>query len=867
MIYHSIQKASPPLGVPTHVQNPHAAPAHGSLIGEARRAARRFKAAWTALSSEASRLKHEVSFKVRDSVARPLPDLDTRGMDQGAKDHLSDLRPKIFDIKVDHMKVPFDRRKKGYEEKKGESLFDQCLKDDQLFQCQYRYLEQLGRTGIHVDHADAASEKTTRDRPLNTLDEHIATIGQMVDRLGILLEKEQAKEKPARSADVIAKMKEHISNLTTEKRYLQQRTRPLLKKLFSAGWMCEKDMSLKSLINLGKISESDLNEWRAHDFSVLDAVRASEAGMSFDDFARLVNADTTQQDLPKPEFESIHYLVRAKAEFPAMSADNFKQLAPQLLKEKPSLNVIRLMDRNKIPLNAHTLPVAVELDGDVGVLGAGSLNKVYRVPLQGNLIRVFKPEGDEVDAKAALAGVGAAKDGANLSGRTLVSAAVAKHLGIESAPDSQPVALDIPGKGLTYGTLSDFVPGATLTSGTGDSADIRLEKDQYVALQGLTPDALNGVAQRFGFEKAELTSSDDGLQLKLSKGESGQFAVPLDLNSPQVRESASRLGFWAAITAQLDLHRGNVKLFVKSDGRAEVVSFDNDLCAGKLNHHPNAAIADSLAHHEEWQQAIRRCVDQARSGSQDVINLPEKVGLIQRKAILAMTQDRFNARYKSADLTPEQQAQAWASYEDIQRRLKAMTKDGQPDIPIVEVEWEVNKSINAIASGIPKVIPASLKTSILDLDEATVRNEMFGALGPDEQAAGWSRVMAIQDELSIPDHIQVAQTSDEWLTDKATKAMGLDAQELETTAIRWGTESAREGKDTTLGASMRHGILANWAILQTLSRLCAEGSTSPSNSGQTAPNWETYQELPAWFDQKAILDAALKEAAALQAKA
>ncbi len=750
--------------------------------------------------------------------------------------------------------------------KSGVRLFDGYLNDPVLTQCQYRYVEQLGRTGVHADHSTQATAAASHDRPLRTLDEHIATIGQMVDRLGVHLELELTLKKSSRRTDVIAKMRECIRELKYEKLNLQQRTRPLLKDWLGNGHQIDEQAHLGHLILLGKVPEAKVQAWRDHGFSVLIALKAFDAGMELDDFAQLVGVGAGQ-DIPNPQRQSIQYLVDAKEAMPAVSADDFKQLAPTLLKQRTPLNVIQLMSQQKIVQNAHTLPAVVEPAGLTTKLGAGSVNTVFGVPLQNGMVKVFKGEGAEVADQATNAGVGQALNGANLSVRTLVSAAVAEQLGVRSAPAARPVVLDILGTGPSYGTLSDFVPGASLVSGFGDSAFILLTVDQYAALQGLTSEVLSGVASVYGFRTAELESRNGSQHLKLTTGNSGQFTTPLDLDSPRVRESAANLGFWAAITGQDDLNASNIKQAPRDDGGVELVSIDNDMSAGKLQYHPNSRIADSQAHHQAWQHAIEQCVEQARSGSQQLIDLPKTIGSIQRKAILAMTRERFLARYHSVGLDADQQDRAWVRLQGIQYSINRENNDGTERIPVAAIEWKAHGIGMTTSSGIPKVISTSLKDRILALDEATVRQKMFGALGPEEQAAGWSRVMAIQDELCIKNHIQSIDTTDGWGTPAVAQAMGLDPAALEATARKAAGQDHFGARATAREVSVSHGILAAWGVSQTVSRLCAKGSTGPSDSGPAALSWKDNADAAAYFDSAAILKTALAKAAALQENA
>ncbi len=852
--------ASPAAGA----QDPEPSRAQTPLVRQARLPVRRFKLAWSAVSDQVSRLKHQVTYKVRAAVVEHIAAPVGETMDEETMSRHRTAKDDRF-----HTEVTYQVWNKGGQNwvtKTGMDLYRNKLQDPVLIACQYRYVEQLGRTGIHVDHSTPVTATATQHRPLRTLDEHIATIGQMVDRLGMHLELELADKKSSRSPDVIDKIRQSILALKQEKLHLQQRTRPLLKDWLSKGHQIDERAHLGHLIQLGQIPEATVQAWRDHDFSVLTALKAFDAGMELTDFAQLASVDVAQ-DLTDTQRQSIQYLVDAKDAMPAVSADDFKQLAPTLLKQQTPLGILGLMSKQKIVQNSQTLPATVPADTPIEKLGAGSVNTVYRVTLQDGTVMVFKGEGAEVADQARNAGVGQALNGANLSGRTLVSAAVAQQLGIRSAPAARPVVLDIPGAGPSYGTLSDFVPGASVTSGAGDSASVSLTADQYTALQGLTPDVLNGIAQGFGFKTAELESSNGYHQLKLTTGDAGQFTTPLDLNSPQVRESASNLGFWAAITGQVDLHSANVKQVPRDDGGIELVSFDNDMSAGKLHHHPNSGIADSEAHHQQWQQAIRQCVDQALSGSQELIELPQTIGKIQREAILAMTRERFLARYQGVGLDASQQNRAWARLQGIQYNIRRQNDDDTLSIPVAAIEWKAHGIGMTTSSGIPKVISASLKDRILALDEATVRQQMFGALGPEEQAAGWSRVMAIQDELSIPNHIQVIDTTEGWTAPAVTQAMGLDPAALEANVRTSAGQNDFDGKATLREASMNHGILAAWAVSQTLSRLCAEGSASPSGSGPAALAWKANADAAAYFDAAAILKTALAKAAEAQENA
>lgn len=863
IMIHSTRQATSPLGTEQQKTDTRRAPARTSLIREARLPVRRLKAAWAAVSSEASRLKHDVIYRVRATVVEHFAAPVASAMDEKVMALHQHSRHDRFDTTVSHQK--WNKGSGSWITKTDVSLFDEYLNDSVLTDLQYRYVEELARIGIHTDHTSVESAVQTRDRPLSTLDEHIATIRQMVDRLSMHLELELTRKSPSRNTDVIAKMRQHIRLLKQEKLHLQQRTRPLLKDWLGKGNQVDPQANLAHLIEFGTIPQAEAQSWVDHNFSLLTALKAHQAGVGWADFAQWAGVDAGH-DITEHQRESILYLVDAKEAMPAVSADDFKQLAPMLLQVKTPLDTIRLMSNQKIVQNAHTWPETVHPAGTITKLGAGSVNTVYRVPLQDGTVQVLKGEGAEVSDQGTNAGIGEALNGANLSGRTLVSAAVAKQLGIRSAPSARPVVLEIPEKGLTYGTLSDFVPGAALTSGVGESASIPLTADQYAALQGLTPDVLNGIALAYGFKTAELEPKNGSHELRLSTRENGQFATPLDLKSPQVRESASNLGFWAAITGQVDLHGNNVKLVPGDDG-VELVSFDNDMSAGSLHHHPNSRIANSQAHHEKWRHAVDQCVVVARSGSQEPIDLPETIGSTQREAILAMTRDRFLARYQSAGLDRNQQDQAWTRLQGIQYNLRTEARDGTLRIPVAAVEWEAHGIGMTTSSGIPRVISASLKARILALDEATVRDQMFGALGPAERSAGWSRVMAIQDELSIPGHIQVVDTTDAWSQPAVTQAMGLEPSELEATARKAAGQDDFDAKATLRGVSMNHGILAAWGVTQTVSRLCAEGSKDSSASGPTPLTWAANQGAAAWFDSEAILKTALTQAGESQENA
>jgi len=834
------------------------------LVRQSRFPVRAFQAAWSAGSTEVSRLKHKVAYQIRTTVAEHFAARVAAPLDASTRTKFHNARADRFNTTVSHMK--WNQGSKTWIEKQGVALFGDYLRDQSLEDCQCRYLEQKARTGIHVDHTSAQSAANTRNRPLDTVDEHMATIGQMIGQLKKYLDLELAQKKHRHNGDVIAKLKDCIRELKQEKLHLQQRTRPLLKDWIGKGHQIDEQAHLGHLIRLGRMRQSDLQAWRDAGFDVLIALKASDADMNLADFAQLMELDTAQ-DLTDAQRQSILYLVEAKEAMPAVSVDDFRRLAPTLLQKQTPLDAIRLMSQQKMVQNSQTLPDKVTPAGPVKELGAGSVNKVYRVPLQDKTFMVFKGEGAEVAPQGTMAGIGEAHNGANLSGRTLVSAAVAEQLRIRSAPSARPAVLEVPGQGLTYGTLSDFVPGTTLTSGVGDSASMALTADQYAALQLLSPETLNGIANSYGFDAATLESADGALQLKLTTATSGrQFTTPLDLDSPQVRESASNLGFWAAVTGQVDLHSGNIMRVPRGDG-VELVSFDNDMSAGSLHYHPNSRIGDSMAHHQEWQKVIEQCVEQARSGSQQQIDLPVAIGSIQRQAILAMTRDRFLARYQSAGLNAIQQDQAWKRLEGIQYMLQRQTNDGAMRIPVAAVEWKATGIGMQTCSGIPKVISASLKARILALDEAMVRQQMFGALGPAEQAAGWSRVMAIQDELSIPGHIQVIDTTDGWSTAAVTQAMGLLPASLDATARKMASQDGFAAKATIREVAMNHGILAAWGANQAVSRLCAEGPTDPDDSGPAGLAWKDNADAAAYFDTAAILATALAKAAKSQENA
>lgn len=866
----SINKLKAPSSLPTptlpdQAQRP--AAVQTGLVRQALVPVRVLKAAWSAASSEASRLKHRVSYQVRIAVTEHFAASAPAPMDASTRAHLTNARADRFNTTVSHRK--WNSGSKQWLEKAGVALFGGYLRDKTLENLQYRYVEQKARTGIHVDHTSAQTIAATGSRPLDTLDEHIATIGQMIGLLEKYLDLELAQKKSRRSDDIIAKLKDCIGDLKQEKLHLQQRTRPLLKEWIGKGHTIDENAHLDHLVKLGQIPQAELQTWNDHGFSDLTTLMAFRVDMKLAELAQLAGVDTTQ-NLTQAQRESIRFLVEAKEAMPAVSPDDFNRLAPTLLEKQTSLDAIRLMSRQKIVQNSQTLPGTVTAGTPIQELGKGGVNTVYRVSLPDGT-QVFKGEGGEVASQGENAGIGDARNGANLTGRTLVSAAVAEQLGIRSAPAARPVVLQVPGQeGLTYGTLSDFVPGASLSSGMGDSASIALSAEQHATLQSLPPETLNDIAKSYGFDAAMLESEGAAQRLTLTTPPKGQFITPLDLNSPQVRESASNLGFWAAITGQVDLHAGNIKLVPQNGGGVELVSIDNDMSAGSLHYHPNSRIAESQAHHEEWQRVIEQCIECGRSGSQEPIEKPASIGSIQRQAILAMTRERFLARYQSAGLNAQQQDQAWKRLQGIQYILRRETNDGALRIPVEATEWKPSEYGNEACSGIPKVISASLKAQILALDEDTVRHQMFGALGPAEQAAGWGRVMAIQDELSIPDHIRVIDTNDDWSTPAVTQAMGLDPAELEATARTMCKQDDFEGKATIREASMNHGILAAWGVDQAVSRLCVEGSSDSSDSSDSAQaglSWTADARPAAYFDATAILDAALHQAAVLQENA
>jgi len=845
-------------------RHPRLAAVQSALIREVRQPVRRIRAAWATAAGEASRLKHRLSYQLRATAVEHFAAPTAGAMSGDANALYENARNDRFKSTVSFQK--WSPGAKTWVPKTNIDLFSDYLSDVVLLGYQRRYVEQLGRTGIHVDHQSADTAAATVDRPLRSLDEHIATIGQMVACLRIHLELELAQKKSSRNTVVIAALRNCIHELRQEKLNLQQRTRPLLKEWLDNAHQIDEKTTLSHLIRLGQISEAELQAWRDNDFSVLGALNAFDAGMAWSDFVQLAGAHAGQA-ISEAQRRSIQYLLDAKTAMPAMEADDFKRLAPTLLEQRTPLDVIQLMSQQKIVQNGQTLPEVLEPAGNITKLGAGGLNTVYRIPQPDGTFKVFKGEGGDVASQGTNVGIGDARNGANLTGRTLVAAAVAQVLEIHSSPASRPVVVNLPEGGRCYGTLSDFVPGAGLVSGVGASASIPLSADAAAALQGLTPEALNGIAQRFGFKTANLDSSTGRSLLKLSTGDDGQFITPLDLNSAQVRESASDLGFWAAITGQVDLNGSNVKLAPRADGGVKLVSIDNDMSAGKDHYHPNASIAASEAHHQAWQQVVQQCVEQGRSGLQQPIELPKTIGKIQRESILAMTRERFLARYQSAGLDADQQNRAWARLQGIQYSIRRQNNDGTPSIPVATIEWKASSVGLTASSGIPKVISASLKQSILALDEATVRQQMFGALGPEEQAAGWSRVMAIQDELSIQDHIKVIDTADGWNAPAVTQAMGLVPEDLDALARKASKEDTFDARVTKRDLSIRHGILADFGVALAVSRLCAEGSADTGDSSPAALSWKDNEGAPAYFDSAAILKAALAKAAAAQEKA
>lgn len=792
------------------------------------------------------------------SCSAPVPEIQAR---------VAELtRSQCFDVAIKHNYCKKNQQTgeiKWYS-KDNVVLFKECLVDPVMVALQNRYVQQRLATNLFVGSKTSVVKAAIK--------EHKQTIKEMVKRLEPKAAAQTEYDLAYRIPNGVAcneskALNDQIASLKTELRRLA-RCGEIVDDLRTNDRILSEEFSLGDLVALAGMHEDQINPWLTAGFKAEEAVYAHRAGLSLDDFVGILRSDERDssckgsQDLNQGDLDNIRYLLQAKNRLPSMSGEDFKLSARLLLEKRPSLDTLAVMGSRQIPVNEHTLPQKeLQVDRNAEgfkLLAEGHMGKAYKIPMPGGSFMVFKEEGDDVADQAVNAGVPAVGQGPNLTGRTLASAAVAKRLGIASAPTSTPVILKFEGDPVPrYGELSTFVQGQTVGSSLGANAKIPLSLQDYQYLDQRPKTELHAVAHRYGFQGAALCISEQGEHfLELSSGSGGDFVTPLDLKSPYIRERLSELGFWAATSAQVDLNPTNIMINPRRGNTFDLVSIDNNMSGGKLHYHPACQMATPLGEYPAWQKAVEQTVLQAKSGdSGPVIPLPDKIGPVQRAGILAMTEEQFAARW---NLKPDNLKAPWAAMQGFQRRLLEKNPDGTLKIPVTEADWKATDTGNVHASGVPRVISKQLRNRYLSLTEHTVKQEMYGAVGKEEQDAAWQRVMAIQDELLIPDHIRVVNSHNEWNDPEVTRAMGLEPDVLRKAANDAAGMDVHTAKGQRYQRALDHGVSATIAFAQTNSRMHATGKLDmPQENGTIRSAWTRGSGASAYFDEKAILERAL----------
>jgi hypothetical protein len=778
-------------------------------------------------------------------------------------------RAQRFDRPVEHSKTLWNGNKITV----SDGNLTAYINNAELLACQRSYVRQLheaGGVGTNTSRSRLAQIRLARR-------EQVKTISRIIAILTHRLKQEEARPEADRENQVIDQMRDLVGDLQRERKHLKGTVRRLLNHCQVQSITLPERITLDDVIALAGAPADEMDRWLKNDFGLLTAAKAARAGMAFDSVAAMASLPA-QERLGGASRAVMETLVDARLALPGVSDDGFRDIARDLILKRTPLAALEAMSAHHIPAYRSNLPGQLidlaDRPNDYQLMGSGALATVYRIRCADGQDRVFKEEGNEVPGQGSKAGIPGARRGANLTGRILASSDVARHLGIASAPKAEPVAIRVPGEsGVRYGALSTLVKGAMFQSGAGSSATIDLDAEQHRWLAGLSPAELNDVADRFGFVDARLEAPEhQPARLVLTTDQPVQgtedtpeklgsvFMTPIDLDSPAIRASASDLGFWSAITGQLDLHAGNIMVERAADGTPHLVSIDNDISSGSRNHHPNAEISEDNPTYRLWQSVVDQIVDVAVQGGQSGPRIPhpDRIGGVQRQAILAMTQDRFNSRYAGKGMTAWQQTAAWREMQALQAKLREIGPDGSPRVPTASVDWVPLDYGKTSAFGLPRAIRRELKTAIMALDESTT-HRLFGALGEADRASAWSRVVAIQDELGIEGRIAVVESLDDWSRPDITQRLGLDPASVEQ-AVR-DMHSARDLVEFNNRLAMDWGLPRHLAVVQANSRMHAQGLFDTQVDGPDGPQAKRPSMraagVAAYFDRAAILQTAL----------
>ncbi|WP_302173824.1 hypothetical protein [uncultured Hydrogenophaga sp.] len=721
-------------------------------------------------------------------------------------------------------------------------------------------LKQLSAPGLkrqlnaHVEatRIDNCSDLHTAIAPAQT------SLYGLIEALSTARRQESMKPKDLQQPGTVTTAEKLLAQLTTELGQLIQLP-DKLEDLEGRYGQLPAGTRLIEAMALATVPNDEVQSWIDNGFNLGHAARAAHGGLTLAELNQAAGNRANEKAV-------IDRLLSARQLFPRTAQASFLKSAAEIVKRGVKVKTLQSMQKLGIELHPDNLPdIRLDTQAELAssrVLGQGTMATVHLLEWQsaeGNERWVFKEATDEVADAGQAAGI--PERGANLSGRIMATAKVSSALGIRSAPAAKPVMYRAPGSDeKKYGTLSRFVSGEMLESGVGAPAKLSLNRFDMQSIKKMAPGRLSRLAETYGFMGYQIDEDASTLNFlttgtltpeQLQRREAApttQFLMKLDFTSAPLLESLSNLGVLAYLTGQDDMHSGNLMKERRPDGQVEVQTIDNDMSNGKKTNSGLESIATPNPVTATWEESLRAMARLDSKASSP--KLPDTIGREYRLELLGMQKAEFLSRYGQG-LDANQADQAWTRMQAVQRQLlqrdmsSGFNPTGVTTIRQVD-DWEANSAGNAHSYGFPKVIRADVKAAILNLDESTVKEELFGMLGPEEQAAAWHRVQAAQKRLQVPDMIAVVNNPADWTSQANLELMGLNPDELKA-----ATDELRNAPDqwTTRLVQRKyaidHSVTGLLAMRQNMATMQVEERRGPS----------TVTPLPA-FEGSAVFDSA-----------